>query len=46
MPITVSRATTARSAMSASSNPPPSANPETSATVTFGYPQENSTLAH
>ena len=36
MPIIVSRATTAMSAMSASSKPPPRAKPETSATVTFG----------
>ena len=36
MPMTVSRATTAMSAMSASSKPPPSANPRTSATVAFG----------
>ncbi len=35
MPILVSRPTTEMSAMSASSNPPPSAKPLTSATVTF-----------
>ena len=36
MPILASSATTAMSAISASSNPPPSAKPDTSATVTFG----------
>ena len=40
MPMTASLATTAMSAISASSNPPPSAKPETSATVTFGYPRK------
>ena len=38
MPTFVSPATTEMSAMSAISNPPPSAKPRTSATVTFGYP--------
>ncbi len=36
IPITVSAATTEMSAISASSKPPPSAKPDTSATVTFG----------
>ena len=36
MPTWVERPTTEMSAMSASSKPPPNANPLTSATVTFG----------